>query len=203
MVSTGSSVPAEEAEQIEQLQAGDEAAFERLIRDHGGRMLVTTRRILHNEEDAQDAVQEAFLSAFKSIERFHGQSQLGTWLHRIAINAALMRLRSQRRRKERDMESLLPSFTEEGGHFVEPPSSWSEPADAAAQRHEVQDLVRASIEQLPDNYRIPLLLRDIEELDNSQVAEHLDVTVNAAKIRVHRARQALKALLDPHMGPGQ
>ena len=189
---------AREAELLAALREGDERAYETLIRDHGGRRLAAARRILPTEEDAQDAVQEAFLSAFKKLDTFKSNSKLGTWLHRIAINAALMRLRSLRRRKEQDVDQLQPRFTE-GGHFIEQPRAWSESADKPVLRKELRVQVREAIEKLPDNYRIALLLRDIEGLDNEAVAQELGVSVNAAKIRVHRARLALKALLDPLM----
>jgi len=189
---------ADEARLLEGLRAGDEASFEELIRLFGGRMLAAGRRILGNEEDAQDALQEAFLSAFRKIDSFAGQAKLGTWLHRVAINAALMKLRSRGRRREQQIEDLLPKFTP-GGHFEETPGRWGEAADGPALRHEVQEVVRAGIERLPENYRIALTLRDIEELSNDELAEQLGVTVNAAKIRVHRARMALKELLDPVM----
>jgi RNA polymerase sigma-70 factor (ECF subfamily) len=190
-----------EVEVLERLRAGDEAAYEELIRANGGRMLAAARRILPTDEDAQDAVQDAFLSAFKKIDTFQRQSKLGTWLHRIAINAALMKLRSLRRRREQDIDDLLPRFLE-GGHFAQMPRPWSEAADAPAVQREVRAAVREGIESLPENYRIALLLRDIEGLDNAEVAEHLGVSVNAAKIRVHRARLALREVLDPHLAEG-
>ena len=186
----------EDAALVARLRAGDEQAYETLIRENGGRMLAAARRILPTEEDAQDAVQEAFLSSFRKIDTFQGQSKLGTWLHRIAINAALMKLRSLRRRKEQDVEDFLPRFLE-GGHFESMPRRWSGAADGPAVRAEVQRAVREAIEKLPENYRIPLLLRDIEELNNSEVADQLGISVNAAKIRIHRARLALRELLDP------
>lgn len=188
------------------LRAGDEAAFEELIRAFGGRMLAAARRILKSEEDAQDALQDAFLSAFRKIDSFAGQAKLGTWLHRVAINAALMKLRTRSRRREQDigeqdMGELLPKFSQ-AGHFESTPARWGEAADGPAIRHEIQEVVRSAIDQLPENYRIALLLRDIEELSNDELAKHLGVTVNAAKIRVHRARMALKEALDPVMRSG-
>ena len=189
---------AAESELLEGLRRGDEEAYADLIRTFGGRMLAAARRILPTEEDAQDAVQEAFLSAFRKIDTFEGQSRLGTWLHRIGINAALMRLRSLRRRKEQAVDELLPRFTD-GGHFVETPRAWAGAADEPVLREELRQQVRQAIERLPENYRIPLLLRDIEGLDNEALARELGVTVNAAKIRVHRARLALRELLDPIM----
>jgi len=188
----------EDAALVARLKAGDERAFESVIRLNGPRMLAAARRILANEEDARDAVQEAFLSGFRSIERFQGGSRLSTWLHRIAINAALMRLRALRRSPEQEIDSLLPRFTEDGHHEAVP-RRWSEAADEPVLRDELRSLVRASIERLPDTYRVALLLRDIEELTNEEVAEQLGVSVNAAKIRVHRARLALRHLLDRHL----
>ncbi|HKR65409.1 MAG TPA: sigma-70 family RNA polymerase sigma factor, partial [Thermoanaerobaculia bacterium] len=89
------------------LQSGDAAAFEELVRTHGPRLLRVARRILMSEEDARDAVQDAFVAAFKSIGKFNAQSQLSTWLHRVVINASLMRLRTKKRRPEEDIEEYL------------------------------------------------------------------------------------------------
>lgn len=195
-----STLPAsrDEEELLARLRAGEDEAFEELVRTYGGRMLAATRRILGSEEEAQDAVQEAFLSAYKALDSFQGQSKVGTWIHRIAINAALMRARKLSRTKESSIEELLPAFSE-AGHFVETPAAWGEAVDAPLLREEAQAKVRAKIDELPDNYRIALLLRDIEGLSNDELASSLGVTVNAAKIRVHRARQALKQLLDEYM----
>src|SRR5688572_6276798 len=195
----GAAAPAlDEGELLARLRSGDDAAYELLVRAYGGRMLAAARRILAREEDAQDAVQEAFLSAFRAIERFEGQSRIGTWLHRIAINSALMKLRRLDRRTERTVDELLPTWGEDGG-FTRLPEPWTEAADGEVLRDEARDVVRSKISELPDPYRIALTLRDIEGLSNEELADTLGVTVNAAKIRVHRARQALRTLLDPYM----
>lgn len=181
------------------LRDGDAAAFERLVREYSGRMLSVTRRFLANEEDAQDAVQEAFLSAFKALDRFEGQSRLGTWLHRIAVNAALMKLRTRKSRPtERSADDLLPKFLEDG-HQAVPAVEWRDGGLAALERSETRALVRRSIDALPESFRIVLLLRDIEEKDTEETAELLGMTPNAVKTRLHRARQALRTLLDPHL----
>src|SRR6266436_9571041 len=101
-----------EAALVARMQAGEDDAFEACVRRHCGQMLLVARRILHNDEDASDAVQDAFLSAFKGIGRFQGQSKLSTWLDRIVVNAALGRLRSQQRQPEKSIEDLLPHFGE-------------------------------------------------------------------------------------------
>jgi RNA polymerase sigma-70 factor (ECF subfamily) len=162
-------------------------------------LLRVARRILRSEEDARDAVQDAFISAFKSIRNFASNSQLGTWLHRIAINSSLMKLRSQRRRgEEEDIDAYLPRFQDDG-HQVERSVPWNENAEAMLQRAELRDLVRESIDKLPESYRTVLLLRDIEELSTEETAKALGINSNTVKVRLHRARQALRAILDPHM----
>lgn len=176
--------------------AGDRAAFEALVRSHGGRLLRTARRILLNDEDARDAVQDAFLSAVRSIERFRGDAELYTWLHRIAINAALIKVRFRRRARERPIDELLPDFRPDGEHLC-PVNLWNEPCDANLQRQDIHDIVHAAIERLPDAYRVILLLRDLDGLDTKETAESLGISLDAVKTRLHRARQALRTLLDP------
>ena len=192
---------ADEAELLAALRAGDSAAYEQLVRTHGNWLLAVARRILHDEEDARDAVQEAFLSAFRGLAKFDGASRLSTWLHRIAINAALMRLRSKKRRPEASLDALLPSFFEDG-HQVDPPAAWQESAEQLLSLEETRSLVRAKIDELPESYRTVLLLRDIEEIDTGETAHMLGVTEGVVKTRLHRARQALRTLLDPHVRGG-
>ena len=190
----------QEASFVALLRAGDPAAFETLVRTYMPMMLRVARRFMRSEEDARDAVQDAFVSAFRSIGRFESNAQLSTWLHRIVINACLMRLRTRRRRPEEDIEEYLPRFREDG-HQLLPNENWVETAETILQRTELAGIVRASIDQLPDTYREVILLRDIEELSTDEAAEVLGVTPNAVKIRLHRARQALRTLLDPYMRP--
>jgi RNA polymerase sigma-70 factor (ECF subfamily) len=183
---------------VKRLKAGDDAAFEELVRKYSPALLRVTRRFMRSEEDARDALQDAFVSIYRSIGKFEANSRLSTWLHRVAVNSSLMRLRTQRRHPEEDIEQYLPEFLEDG-HQAVPSSEWTQPADVALQRKEVRDLVRAAIDRLPDAHREVLLLRDIEELSTEDAAEALQVTPNAVKIRLHRARQALRAMLDPLM----
>jgi RNA polymerase sigma-70 factor (ECF subfamily) len=187
----------DEATLIAQLRAGDEAAFEQVVRLYGGRLLAVARRIVGTDEDARDVVQDAFLNAFKSLDRFEGNAKLSTWLHRIAVNAALMRLRTRKRKPEQSIETLLPAFLDDG-HHEERFKSWEEPIDKIMERKETRELVRRQIDALPESYRTVLVLRDIEGLDTEETANMLGLSVNATKIRLHRARQALRSLLAPH-----
>ena len=181
------------------LRAGDAAAFETLVRLYSAPLLRLARRFLDSEEDARDALQDAMVSVFRSIGSFESTSKLSTWLHRIVVNASLMKLRAKKRRREEiDIDEYLPRFLEDG-HQVEPSQPWSESAETRLERDELRALVRESIDKLPETYRVVLHLRDIEELSTDETAEILDITPNAVKIRLHRARQALRALLDEHM----
>ena len=176
------------------LKSGDEQAFETLVRLYGGRMLAVARRFVRNDDDAQDVVQAAYLSAFRSVGQFEGHCLVGTWLHRIVVNTALMKLRSRRRTPETSIDELLPAFQEDG-HHVEQFSDWCAPADELSERAETRAMVRACSDRLPDNYREILILRDIEELSTDESARALRMTPTAVKVRLHRARQALSTLL--------
>jgi RNA polymerase sigma-70 factor (ECF subfamily) len=187
---------------LARMQAGDDDAFEACVRAYCGRLLVVARRILQNEEDARDAVQDALLSAFKGIAGFQGQSRLGTWLHRIVVNAALGRLRSRRRHPERSIEELLPHFGEDE-HQIDPPTPWKATSERIVQQQESREVVRRCVSQLPEIYRTVLLLRDIEELDTEETARILDTSPGVVKTRLHRARQALRSLLDPYFREGE
>ncbi len=191
-----------EVDLVARLQAGDAGAFETMVRHFGGRMLAVARRMLGNDEDAQDVLQDAFISAFKAIGQFESQSKLGTWLHRIVANAALMKLRAKRRRPETLIDDLLPKFLADG-HQAEPAVDWRLAPDDAMINAESRALIRKCIEELPEIYRTVLVLRDIEEFDTEATAQLLDITVSVVKTRLHRARLALRTLLDRHFRGGQ
>lgn len=196
---TGAALPPDERKLLARLREGEEAAFEELVRTQGGRMLSVAKRMLRNEDDARDAVQDAFLSAFRALDRFEGGSRLGTWLHRIVVNAALMKLRTRRRKPEEPLDPLLPRFLEDG-HMERPARAWARRADEALESEETRRLVLDRIGELPETYRTILLLRDVEGLDTEETAEALGITTGAVKTRLHRARLALRELLDPHLG---
>jgi len=181
------------------LRRGDDHAFATLVRQHGGRMLATARRLLRDDDEAEDAVQEAFVSAARAIDGFAGDSKLSTWLHRIVVNTALMRLRSRRRRREEPIDDLLPRFDADG-HHAEGVVGWETPSDVLLERRQTRAMVRRCIDELPERYRTVILLRDIEEMDTEETAHSIGSTPNAVKIRLHRARQALRTLLARELG---
>ncbi len=175
---------------IEGLLAHDEESYEVLVRQYGGSMLAVAQRFCRCSDEAQDVLQEALLSAFRGIRKFRRGSRLGTWLHRITVNAALMRLRRGASRPEVQIDELQPFFDSAGRH-AGPVPSLHPTSERRLLEKETRRWVRACIDRLPQTLRTVLILRDIEELDTLQVAQLLDVTTNAVKIRLHRARLAL------------
>lgn len=182
---------------VGKLRDGNRASFEHLVRTHGGRMLAVARRITRDEEDATDAVQDAFLNAFRSIDTFEERSSLGTWLHRIVVNSALMKIRTQQRRPEISIEELLPDYDSDGLRLE--PETELVSIETVLEQGETREFVHSAINKLPANYRNLLLLRDIEEYNTRETAELLEITPGAVKTGLHRARAALKSLLDPIM----
>jgi RNA polymerase sigma-70 factor (ECF subfamily) len=196
----GSAGLGDEEQLVDALRARSPAAFESLVRSHGGAMLAAARRLLRSEEDARDAVQDALLSAFRSIDDFQGTAKLSTWLKRIVVNAALMKLRTRQRKSEQPIEDLLPTFAEDG-HTAHSAIEWRG-GEERLQRRQLCDVIQRCIDQLPESYRMVLILRDIEDLDTEQTAQLMGLSPGAVKVRLHRARLGLRGLLDPHMREG-
>ncbi len=176
------------------LARGDEAAWTRLLETHGPRLLAVARRLLRDDDAARDCLQNAFLQALRSLDRFEGRSSLATWLHRIVVNSALLTLRSRRRKPEESLEPLLPVFDRSGHRMAVGPVERT-PEDLAS-RGEVREIVHGAIDLLPEAYRTVVILRDLKNLSGEEVAELLETTPNAVKVRLHRAHSALKTLLE-------
>ena len=192
-----------DAEILWGLRAGDEDCASQLVRSHAARMLAVARRFLNNEQSAQDAVQDAFASAFEAIGRFRGDSSLGTWLHRIVVNAALKHIQAEKRRAETGLDDLLPLF-DRADCRLEPLHSPLVPMERLLAQRGIRRHVRGAIAVLPDSYRAAILLRDIEGYSTNEAAEKLGISPGALKVRLHRGRSALKRLLDslsPPSGP--
>lgn len=169
---------------------------EALVRANIGWMLKLAERLVRDRSAAEDVVQEAFMRALGSLDGFEGRSSIETWLRRITINTALTRLEKLKRLAEQPIDELLPEF-DRFDCRVE--ARWThlisvEDVMASDQRREG---VFHAIDELPDSYRVVLLLRDIEGYDTSEVATLLDISESNVKVRLHRARGALKKLLEP------
>ena len=192
----GSTGKGSESALVEQLRSGDRPATERFVREHAGWMLALAQRYVKDAGLAEDCVQEAFLQAFRSIGEFEGRSALKSWLHRIVINSALMKLRSRRCAVEQPIEDILPHIDRDCCLMQAPWTEMATPHEIL-ERKEVRDLVVAKMLELPDSYRIVLLLRDIEGMSTEETAGALGMTEGAVKVRLHRARAAFKTLVEP------
>lgn len=183
----------DESALAESVRAGDATAFETLVRRETPRLLSVARRILDNDDEAREAVHQGFIAAYRAREQFQGDARLSTWLHRIVVNKSLDALRARQRRPEDAIEDLLPRFRLDG-HHQEQFATWPE-MESAIDRERLSGTVRDAIASLPESFRLVLLLRDIEELSTDEAAEALAITPNAVKLRLHRARLALRTLL--------
>jgi RNA polymerase sigma-70 factor (ECF subfamily) len=181
---------------LQHLRAGDRPATERFVRAHAGWMLALAQRYVKDAGLAEDCVQEAFLQAFRNMGKFQGRSALKSWLYRIVVNAALMKLRGRPCAVEQPLEDLLPEDEQERCRIA---TSWVETAtpDELLERKEARELVASKLMELPDCYRIVLLLRDIEGLSTEETARALATTEGAVKVRLHRARAAFRVLVEP------
>ena len=176
---------------IEGLRAGSNQAYVKLVETHIGVMLKIARRYV-GEEDAKDAVQEAFIKAFNSIDQFKANSRIGTWLQRIVINCCLMQLRKSKSTMEVSIDTLLPTFYE-NGHRANTSPAWP---DEYVERVDAISLVSTSIKHLPESYRTVLMMRDIDGYSGAETARLLGIAVNLVKVRLHRARQALREMIE-------
>ena len=159
-------------------------------------------RILGDDDLAKDAVQLAFSKIHLKLDQFEERSDPKTWMHRIVVNEALMILRKKKRANEQSIDHLLPSFDPRGMRIPEPSVSVATPETALHSKQTVT-IVRESISELPDAYRVVLQLRDLEEMTTAEVSDFLEITEANVKVRLHRARTALKGLLEPMLQGGE
>lgn len=178
---------------------GDYAAFETLVERYQDRAYRLAYSLVKDESVAQDVVQEAFLNTYRKLDTFAGEAKFGSWIYRIVVNAALMRLRKEGRRSEIGMEDVGPSVTEEQGAFSERPT-WRIHADEAAENIELREQILSAIDELKPKYQAVFLLREVEGLSIKEIADVLDLSEGGVKSRLHRARLHLQAALEPYLG---
>ena len=176
-------------------QDGDVSAFEQLVERYDRKLLRIAEHITRNREDSQDAAQEAFLKAFQHLGGFREDSQFSTWLFRITVNQALMKLRKQPTTKE---VSLDEDFQADGDMLPREVADWAPNPEELYRASELRDILIRSLEGLRPILRIVFVLRDIEGLSGDQTAEVLDLSPSAVKARLWRARLQLRELLSEY-----
>jgi RNA polymerase sigma-70 factor (ECF subfamily) len=186
-----------ENELVESLRNGENQGFEKLVRTFGPQVLAVARRYLKSEADAADCFQETFVAVFTSIGSFAGQSSLRQWVRGVAVNQSLMALRKRKRGREESIDHMLPQFDESGSRIETAGEHCKSAIETQIDSASLQRRVRHSIDQLPDDFRVVLLLRDIDGLNTRETAAILGIQANAVKTRLHRARAALKYILQP------
>ncbi len=185
-----------QSDEVVTSDACQQVTAEQLVRENAGWMLVLAERMLNDAALAEDVVQEALINALNGLHRFEKRSTLKTWLHRITVNAALSKLRKRKRLAEQSIEELLPEFDQYDCRIERP---WTHLASVhdLVEHDETRAHVAEGIRALPDSYRIVLQLRDIEGYDTGETAELLETSESNVKVRLHRARAALKKILEP------
>jgi RNA polymerase sigma-70 factor (ECF subfamily) len=192
-----------QAELVQAAVAGDPAAFEALVRPHLGMLFRVIDRILGNEAESQDALQDALLTVHRELPGFQGASKFSTWAYRICVNQALMARRKRVRRREDAIDDLVPRFGDDRHQMNQDTLlDWSEDAEALmkVEQDELKARVRAGLDQLSDDQRAVFVLRDLEGWNTDEIAQHLGITRELVRQRVHRARLALRAML-PEFAP--
>jgi len=182
----------EELMLVQAAKGGDVAAFEELVKRYDRNVFRIAQHITQNREDAEDVVQDAFLKAYQNLGQFQGQSKFYTWLVRIAVNEALMRLR--RRRPER-MVSLDEDVKTEDDSVPREVADWAPNPEQLYNQSELKDILTRTIQGLPPSFRTVFVLRDVEGLSTEEAAEALDLSVPAVKSRLLRARLQLRERL--------
>jgi len=177
-------------------------ALEQLMEEHSGRVFRLAYGITRNHADAEEVVQDVFVTILQKGDTFEGRSALSTWIYRVTANAALNKRRGKRREVEVSIEEHLPTFEADGhrsGDRTYLLADWSQDPERTALAGETRRVLEQGLDALPPHYRAILVLRDVEDLSNEQVAEVIGDSVASVKSRLHRARMALREQLTRHM----
>ncbi len=177
-------------------QGGDMNAFEELVGRHEEKVYGLALRMTRSEADAAEITQDTFLSAYQHLSEFRGEAAFGSWVHRIAANNALMRLRRQKVLDIVSDDLAGPEFTERGSLAEAPESDWSRRADDKILDDELGRAIQEATDALPEGYREVFLLKDVEGLSYEEISEMVGISVPAVKSRLHRARLALREAID-------
>ena len=186
-----SAIASDEVQLVERARAGDLEAFEELLGRHQQRVMRVVLSILKEPMDAEEVAQDVFLTVFEKIDHFRGDSSFSTWLHRVAVNAALMRSRKSKADRSVPLDDVMPSF-DERGHLAVDIADWSQQAGDPVLAREAGEVIEAAVEKLDEMYRTVFALRDVQGFSTEETAEILELSVPAVKSRLHRARLFLR-----------
>jgi RNA polymerase sigma-70 factor (ECF subfamily) len=187
---------------VERLRREDQDAAEELIERYADRVYRLGLRITGSREDADEVAQDALWTAARKIGTFKGDSAFGSWLYRIAANAAYMKVRGRRAKgREISLDEVLPALDGQTAHF-EPMADWSSRVDERALQNELRQVLEAAIDALPPDYRTALVLHDVEGMSNPDIAEALGISLPAVKSRVHRSRLFVRRKLSEYLDGG-
>ncbi len=195
--SKGTEAVTEELALVQAAKRGDISAFEQLVRQYDRNVFRIAQHITQNREDAEDVVQDAFLKAYQNLESFQEQSKFYTWLVRIAVNEALMRLRKRRTAKTVSIDEDVQT---EDDAIPREIADWSPNPEQLYDQSELKDILGKTIQGLPPTFRTVFVLRDVEGLSTEETAEALDLSVPAVKSRLLRARLQLRDRLSKYFG---
>jgi RNA polymerase sigma-70 factor (ECF subfamily) len=177
---------------VNQFKAGDLSAFEEIISRYEAKVMNLALRFTRNQEDAEEVMQDVFTTVYRKIDGFRGQSAFSSWLYRIVVNAAFMKLRKKKQNQTISMEDLAPAVKQ---YCIERDTAVNTHSHGVAVVRELQEVLQKAIDKLPDQYRAVFVLRDVDGLSNQETGEILDLSIPAVKSRLHRSRIMLRKKL--------
>jgi RNA polymerase sigma-70 factor, ECF subfamily len=184
---------------VERLQAGDTRAFDIIFNRYANRVYRQAVKLVGNEADAEEIVQDAFMLVYEKAKNFRGESAFSSWLYRVTLNAALSKIRRHKKDETVDIDEYLPRFAADGHHLVRPVVDWSKALDQRLIDGELQSIVRKAMDQLGAVDKA-ILVSDLDGYSNREIADALNLTVQAVKARLHRARLFLRGKLAVELG---
>jgi RNA polymerase sigma-70 factor (ECF subfamily) len=185
---------------IERVKAGDHEAFDVLFQRYFSTVYRQAIRIAGSREEAEEVVQEVFLTVYEKAQTFRGASAFSTWLYRVTANAALTKLRRRKKGEEQSLDDYLPSFREDGHHLVRPVVDWSHELEERVASGERQRLLQQALDQLSPVDKAVVVLSDLEGLSDREIGLALGLSVSAVKARLHRSRLFLRGKLAVSLG---
>jgi RNA polymerase sigma-70 factor (ECF subfamily) len=177
---------------VDEFKAGDISAFEEIISRYESKVMNLALRFTRNQEDAEEVLQDVFTTVYRKIDGFRGQSAFSSWLYRIVVNAAFMKLRKRKQTQTVSIDDLAPAVKQ---YCMERDAVTNQHLHNVAISRELQEVLQRAIDRLPDQYRAVFVLRDVDGLSNQETGEILNLSIPAVKSRLHRSRIMLRKKL--------